>query len=86
MYNESRKKSTIKYLKTQKQIRFWVSPDLYSQIQCAAEEAGFPSLRQFYLFAISELILKIKNGFKVSDCVDNEILSQEVVADGANIE
>lgn len=64
MYNESAKKATLKYLKTQKQIRFWVRPDFYDQIQTAAAEAGYPSLRQFYIAAINDQIKKIKNGQK----------------------
>lgn len=75
MYNENSKKATMKYLKTQKQIRFWVSPDLFSQIQTAAADAGFSSLRQFYLFAISDLMIKIKQGFRVSDGDNSDILS-----------
>lgn len=82
MYNESTKKATMKYLKTQKQIRFWLSPDLYSQIQTAAAEGGFRSLRQFYIYAITELMAKIKGGFRVSGQQDPE----NTVADGANIE
>lgn len=66
MYNESQKKATIKYLKSQKQIRFWVKPVEYSQIEQAAAAGGFASLRQFYLYAISDLMKKINDGFKVA--------------------
>lgn len=66
MYNESQKKATMKYLKTQKQIRFWVKPVEYSQIEKAAEAGGFRSLRQFYLYAINMLIDKINTGFSVA--------------------
>lgn len=66
MYNESQKKATMKYLKTQKQIRFWVKPAEYSQIEKAAAAGGFRSLRQFYLYAIMMLIEKINTGFSVA--------------------
>lgn len=66
MYNESQKKATMKYLKTQKQIRFWVKPAEYSQIEKAAAAGGFRSLRQFYLYAIMMLIDKINAGFSVA--------------------
>lgn len=66
MYNEVSKKATMKYLKTQKQIRFWVKPAEYSQIEKAASAGGFSSLRQFYLYAISDLMKKINDGFKVA--------------------
>lgn len=72
MYNESQKKATMKYLKTQKQIRFWVKPVEYSQIEKAAAAGGFRSLRQFYLYAIGELINKINNGFSVAEDADIE--------------
>lgn len=85
-YNESQKRATMKYLKTQKQIRFWVNPDLYSRIQTAAKDGGFTSLRQFYLFAIENLMHNIDLGFRVTDPVNVGDNNQEVVADGANIE
>lgn len=66
MYNENTKKATMKYLKTQKQIRFWVKPAEYSQIEKAAVAGGFRSLRQFYLYAINMLIDKINAGFSVA--------------------
>ena len=72
MYNELQKKATIKYLKTQKQIRFWVQPAEYAKIAKAASDGGFRSLRQFYLYAIRELINKINNGFSVAEDADIE--------------
>ena len=82
MYNESRKKATMKYLKTQKQIRFWVNPVFYDQVKTAAAAGGFSSLRQFYIFAVEDLIQKIRGGFRVSGQQDLE----NNVADGVNIE
>ncbi len=66
MYNESQKKATMKYLKTQKQIRFWIQPAEYEKIEKAATAGGFRSLRQFYLYAINMLIDKINAGFSVA--------------------
>lgn len=54
MYNESRKKSTIKYLSTLKEIRFRVKPEEYTAMECAAKRLGYSSMRQFYLAAINE--------------------------------
>ena len=67
MYNETAKKATIKYLKTQKQIAFWVHPSDHEEYKRAAAAGGFKSLRQFYLYAIRELINKINNGFTVAE-------------------
>lgn len=72
MYNESQKKATIKYLKTQKQIRFWIQPAEYDEIKAAATAGGFRSLRQFYLHAIRDLINKINDGFSVAKDGDIE--------------
>lgn len=66
MYNESQKKATMKYLKTQKQIRFWIQPAEYEKIEKAAAAGGFRSLRQFYLYAIQELVKRVNNGFSVA--------------------
>lgn len=54
MYNESRKKSTIKYLSTLKEIRFRVKPEEFAEMEKAADRLGYSSMRQFYLAAIHE--------------------------------
>lgn len=54
MYNESRKRSTIKYLSTLKEIRFRVKHEEYAEMEQAARQQGYTSMRQFYLAAISE--------------------------------
>lgn len=58
MYNESSKKATMKYLEKLKEIRFRVKPEDYERYEAAAKEAGYPSMRQFFIDAIEE---KVKN-------------------------
>lgn len=58
MYNESRKKSTIKYLSTLKEIRFRVKHEEYADMERAAKRLGYSSMRQFYLAAINEKMQK----------------------------
>lgn len=58
MYNESRKRSTIKYLSTLKEIRFRVKPEEFEEMARAAERFGYSSMRQFYLAAIKEKMQK----------------------------
>ena len=50
-YNQKQKESTIKYLKTLKEIRFRVKEE--------AKQAGYPSMRKFYMDAIQEKVGKI---------------------------
>lgn len=59
MYNESQKKATIKYLQKLKDIRFRVKPEEYQEMQNAAKKAGYSSMRQFFLDAISDKINSI---------------------------
>lgn len=56
MYNESKKKATIKYLATLKEIRFRVKPEEYDKMQKAAHDQGFASMRQFFLAAIDRMM------------------------------
>lgn len=56
MYNEKSKERTMRYLAKLKEIRFRIKPDEYEVIKKAAEEQGYPSMRQFMLAAIHEKI------------------------------
>lgn len=56
MYNESSKKATMKYLEKLKEIRFRVKPEDYDRYEAAAKEAGYSSMRQFFIDAIEEKI------------------------------
>lgn len=58
MYSESRKRSTLKYLSTLKEIRFRVKPSEFEEMETAAERLGFSSMRQFYLSAIQDKMKK----------------------------
>ena len=42
------------YLAKLKDVRFRVKPEEFAQMQKAAEEQGYPSMRQFILAAIKE--------------------------------
>ena len=42
------------YLSKLKEIRFRVKPEEFAEMQKAAEEQGYPSMRQFILAAIKE--------------------------------
>lgn len=56
MYNETSKKATMKYLDKLKEIRFRVKPEDYERYEAAAKEAGYDSMRQFFIAAIEEKI------------------------------
>lgn len=58
-YNQKQKESTIKYLKTLKEIRFRVKEEEYVKYEEAAKQAGYPSMRKFYMDAIQEKVGKI---------------------------
>lgn len=60
-YNEKQKEYTMKYLEKLKEIRFRVKPEEYQRYEQAAEAAGYPSMRQFYMDAITEKTEKILN-------------------------
>lgn len=55
-YDEAAKKRTMNYLKKLKEIRFRVKPEDYERYEKAAADAGYESMRQFYLDAIEEKI------------------------------
>jgi len=57
-YDEAAKKRTMNYLKKLKEIRFRVKPEDYERYEKAAADAGYESMRQFYLDAIEEKIKK----------------------------
>lgn len=58
-YNQKQKEYTMKYLGKLKEIRFRVQPEEYTQYEQAAKQAGYPSMRQFYMDAIQEKVDKI---------------------------
>ncbi len=60
-YGEKQKEYTMKYLEKLKEIRFRVKPEEYQRYEMAAKEAGYPSMRQFYMDALSEKVEKILN-------------------------
>ncbi len=60
-YDENRKKYTMKYLSKLKEVRFRVRQDEFEKYEEAAQKAGYSSMRQFYIDAISEKIEKINN-------------------------
>lgn len=60
-YNVKQKEYTMKYLEKLKEIRFRVQPDEYELYEQAAKQAGYPSMRQFYMDAIQEKVEKILN-------------------------
>ena len=60
-YNEKRKEYTMKYLEKLKEIRFRVKPEEFEIYEKAAQAAGYPSMRQFYIDAINEKVEKILN-------------------------
>ena len=61
-YDEKQKEYIMNQLKTLKEIRFRVKPEEHKAYKAAAEEAGYSSMRQFYLDAINEKVAKIKEG------------------------
>lgn len=60
-YNKKQKEYMMNYLEKLKEIRFRVKPEEHEQYKEAAEKAGYPSMRQFYLDAIQEKMNKIMN-------------------------
>lgn len=60
-YNEKQKEYTMKYLEKLKEIRFRVKPEEYQKYEEAAKKAGYQSMRQFYMEALSEKVEKILN-------------------------
>lgn len=60
-YNEKQKEYTMKYLEKLKEIRFRVKPDEYALYEEAAKKAGYPSMRQFYMDALSDKVDTIIN-------------------------
>lgn len=58
-YSKKQKEYTMKYLEKLKEIRFRVKPEEYQMYERAAKEAGYPSMRQFYMDALSEKVEKI---------------------------
>lgn len=60
-YNEKQKEYTMKYLDKLKEIRFRVKPEEYDVYEKAAQKAGYPSMRQFYLDALDEKVKNILN-------------------------
>lgn len=60
-YNDKQKEYTMKYLEKLKEIRFRVKPEEFAQYEEAAKQAGYTSMRQFYMDAINEKIEKILN-------------------------
>lgn len=60
-YSEKQKEYTMKYLGSLKEIRFRVKPEEYQRYEEAAKEAGYPSMRKFYMDAIEEKVEKILN-------------------------
>ncbi|GHT86087.1 hypothetical protein FACS18947_5620 [Bacteroidia bacterium] len=58
-YSEKQKEYTMKYLKTLKEVRFRVQPEEYEKYEDSAREAGYTSMRKFYMDAIEEKIQKI---------------------------
>lgn len=55
-YTDAQKASTLKHLKTLKEIRFRVKPDEYIKYQEAAKKLNYDSMRSFFLAAIEEKI------------------------------
>lgn len=53
-YDEKSKQRIMKYLEKLKEIRFRVKPEEFTRYEAAARNAGYPSMRQFYLDALNE--------------------------------
>ncbi|MBS5344633.1 MAG: cag pathogenicity island protein [Clostridium sp.] len=58
-YNE--KRIYVEIPRKLKEIRFRVKPEEFQVYEEAAQKAGYPSMRQFYLDAIQEKVEKILN-------------------------
>lgn len=52
------KEYTMGYLSKLKEIRFRVKPEEYAEMENAAKQMGYKSMRQFFLAAIKELMEK----------------------------
>ena len=63
-YNDKQKEYTMKYLEKLKEIRFRVKPEEYKKYESAAEKAGYPSMRQFYIDAIEDKVTEINSSQK----------------------
>lgn len=61
-YDDRQKKWTMDYLKTLKTVQFRVKPDEYERWENAAKQAGFTSMRQFYLHCIEKETERIEKG------------------------
>lgn len=64
MYNNTSKEATMRYLDKLKEIRFRVKPEEYELYESSAKKAGYSSMRQFYIEAITEKVEKIKKSNK----------------------
>lgn len=64
-YNEKQKECTKRYLSKLKKIEFRVKPEEYERYESVAKNAGYPSMRQFYLDAIEEKIKNIKKAIDI---------------------
>ena len=60
-YDKKQKEATMKYLGKLKEVRFRVKPEEFLEYEKAANKAGYPSMRQFYMDAIEEKIKRIEN-------------------------
>ena len=60
-YNDKQKERTMRYLSKLKKIEFRVKPEEYERYESIAKNAGYTSMRQFYIDAIEDKIKKIEN-------------------------
>lgn len=61
MYNESRKRASMKYMSKLKEIRFRVRPEYYDKICQVVSTQGYASNRQFFLYCIDQELNKYYN-------------------------
>lgn len=61
MYNESRKRASIKYMAKLKEIRLRVRPEYYDKISEVVSTQGYASNRQFFLHCIDQELKKYYN-------------------------
>lgn len=59
MYDVKSKERTMRHLAKLKEVRFRVKPEEYAEYEKAAKNAGYGSMRQFYIDAVKEKIEKI---------------------------
>lgn len=78
-YNEKQKEYTMKYLEKLKEIRFRVKPEEFERYEEAAKKAGYPSMRQFYMDAISEKELKLLMNFIKDDLTEAKESDKEEI-------